>query len=175
MPRCPICKDQTQLIPYEGVKIHHCGRCGGYWLTETKLDAILARQEVLMPAAVQEAVERMALESNSTAMLTCITCGTSMRKQLFRGFTELQVDVCPRCHGIWFDRAELERAQLLWEKMKSDPRQLAKLEKQGAAEVAMMDELARQRQEAEDAHTLSEFAIRLPWSIFFSPRRWRRW
>jgi len=160
MPRCPICKDQTQLVPYEGVKIHHCGRCGGYWLTDAKLDLILARRDVVMPDAVKESTERMAAESNSTKQLLCISCGTTMRKELFRGFTQLQIDACDRCGGIWFDRAELERCQVLWEQMKENPRELEKRAKQGAVEVAMLAERDRLEDQREAFDSLNR-TIRL--------------
>lgn len=153
MPRCPKCRTQTALIPYEGVKIHHCGSCGGNWLTDAKLDLILARRDQKFAEPIAERLEEMAAESASTEALLCLPCGTEMKRQSFRAWKEVQLDVCPRCDGIWFDRAELEKCQMLWEAAKSDPKKMAVIEKQAAAEVEML----RARQEnAEFRETLSE-------------------
>jgi Zn-finger nucleic acid-binding protein len=42
MSRCPVCKIQADLIKYEGVPVYNCGSCGGYWMTQARLDLILA-------------------------------------------------------------------------------------------------------------------------------------
>lgn len=146
MARCPKCRTQTALIPYEGVKIQHCGSCGGNWLTDAKLDLILARRDSKFEGAVAEKLDEMARESASTEPLMCITCGTMMKREPFRAWPEVQLDVCPRCEGIWFDQAELEKCQMLWEAAKSDPKQMKRIEKHAVAELDML----RSKQEAEE-------------------------
>lgn len=121
MARCPICKIQIERIPYEGVGVHHCGKCGGYWLTKISLDAILNRRELVMPPAVQAQMLKMAEESNTIRKLICLVCGVEMVKTPFKQWSAVQLDRCPRCEGLWFDRGELEKCQLIWERYQDEP------------------------------------------------------
>jgi Zn-finger nucleic acid-binding protein len=121
MARCPVCKIQIERIPYEGVGVHHCGKCGGYWLTRISLDAILNRRELVMPPAVQAQMLKLAEESNSIGRLICVMCGVQMVKEPFKQWSGVQLDRCPRCEGLWFDRGELEKCQIIWERFQDDP------------------------------------------------------
>lgn len=37
--------------------------------------------------------------------LTCPRCGSELAE---REFNNVKLDVCPSCHGVWFDAGELE-------------------------------------------------------------------
>ncbi len=37
--------------------------------------------------------------------LHCPKCGTKLEEAMMKGVT---VDICPACHGIWFDAGELD-------------------------------------------------------------------
>jgi uncharacterized protein len=121
MPRCPVCKTQTELIKYENVPIHSCGSCGGHWLSELKLGAIVERRDVAMPDAVKRKMVELADASNSTGELWCLGCGTAMAKEFFRGWPRIQLDRCPKCQGLWLDRGELEKCQIFWEYVRDHP------------------------------------------------------
>lgn len=123
MPRCPACKLQAAPIQYEGVRIYNCGGCGGHWMTPERLDQILERREVEMPAPVKQAMWNIAESSNSVKPLWCFTCGTPMVKEPFRYWNEIQVDRCNKCGGLWLDRGELELCQIFWEYARDNPDQ----------------------------------------------------
>lgn len=112
MPRCPVCKIQADQIKYEGVTIYNCGSCGGHWVTQVRLDLILARREVVMPDPVKQKMIEIADESNSTGRLWCMNCGKEMVKEQFKHWPDIQIDRCPKCAGIWLDRGELAQRRL---------------------------------------------------------------
>ncbi len=123
MPRCPLCKDKCTPIKYENVPVHHCGNCGGYWVTKIKLDRICELREIEMPEAVKQKMMDIADESNSTQKLWCHSCGCEMVKEQFKYWDDIQIDHCPRCDGIWLDRGELEKCQVYWEYLQDHPEQ----------------------------------------------------
>ena len=144
MPRCPVCKTLTDLIKYESVPIYNCGSCGGHWLTQARLDVILARREVVMPEPVQQKMIEIADAANSRQPLWCITCGREMRKEQFKHWPEIQLDRCPKCEGLWLDRGELEKCQIYWERWQDHPADWAGMDV--AARTALLDaELAQRR------------------------------
>ena len=136
MPRCPVCKTLTEMIRYEGVPVHNCGTCGGYWITDAKLATILARREVVMPEPVKQKMLEIAAESNSTDKLYCMTCGRQMVKEQFRHWGDIQLDRCPKCDGLWLDRGELEKCQIYWEYVQDHPESE---EARRAAKLAELD------------------------------------
>lgn len=123
MPRCPNCKLQAMPIEYEGVRIYHCGGCGGHWMSPERLEVILERRELSMPEAVRQKMWDIAESSNSTGTLWCFSCGTEMVKEAFLYWDEIRVDRCPKCRGLWLDRGELELCQVFWEYAQDNPQQ----------------------------------------------------
>lgn len=121
MPRCPSCKLQAAPISYEGVRIYHCGGCGGHWMAPERLDVILERREVCMPKPVRDAMWNIAEEHNRVEQLWCFSCGTPMVKEAFRYWDEIRVDRCEKCGGLWLDRGELELCQIFWEYARDNP------------------------------------------------------
>lgn len=154
MPICPVCRVPISRVPYEGVKVFNCGQCGGNWLTNLQVEHILATREVQMPAAVQEKMAALAEESNSAKALLCISCSCTMKKEGFRFWPELQLDHCPKCHGVWFDRGELEKAQILWERYQDDPNSVSN----PAARARMIDLEAQLRLEVEQTKQVARDA-----------------
>jgi Zn-finger nucleic acid-binding protein len=119
MPRCPVCKTPTDLIRYEHVPVYNCGTCGGHWLTPSKLNVILRRQEVLMPPAVRQKMDDLARAANSARKLNCLSCGVTMQKRQMGWARGLALDQCPRCESIWLDQGELEKLQIAWEDLQA--------------------------------------------------------
>jgi Zn-finger nucleic acid-binding protein len=158
MPRCPVCKTPTELIKYEGVPIHNCGGCGGHWLTDVKLDAIVARRDVVMPEPVQRQMIALADASNRPEELHCISCGTAMVKEPFKYWPDIQLDRCPKCNGLWLDRCELEKCQIYWERMQDEPESPAA---QRAARIGEVDaQLAGRQYELRDQKDRAEMVRR---------------
>jgi Zn-finger nucleic acid-binding protein len=141
MPRCPKCRTRTDLIKYEGVPVYNCGGCGGHWVMPARLDLILSRRELKMPDAVKQKMIALADASNSSERLWCITCGREMVKESFKHWSEIQIDRCPGCQGIWLDRGELEKCQIYWEYLQDHP------DGQDAARAERMAELETRLEE----------------------------
>lgn len=124
MARCPVCKIQTAPTSYEGIRIQNCPGCGGYWLDAAQLETVVKKREFELPPAVQEKMLDIAAESDTKKTLACMMCGTLMKKLPFRLFPEVVLDHCPKCAGIWCDKGELEKVQILWERYQDDPQSL---------------------------------------------------
>ena len=149
MPRCPVCKIQADLIKYESVPIYNCGSCGGHWLSQARLDVILARREVVMPEPVKEKMIEIADASNSMQELWCMMCGKEMLKEQFKHWAEIQIDRCPKCNGIWLDCGELEKCQIYWEHMQDHPDQWERMDL--VARKALLDaEFAGRRAQIQE-------------------------
>lgn len=62
------------------------------------------------------ALREQALEmTNNAASFSCPKCEVAMQTTFFTG---IEVERCPRCHGLFFDQGEVEKAWRRWTRFK---------------------------------------------------------
>ncbi len=90
------------VFELDGVEIDRCLRCGGTWLDNGEIDQ-LAR----LGGGEKDPLER----ALSTAIAArsgerrCVRCACKMQVVTVQS---VEIDRCPRGHGNWFDRNEIE-------------------------------------------------------------------
>lgn len=92
---CPKCEAGLWYLRRDGSTIEQCSACGGMWLDAGELTAALG---------VYRRVDSL---HGAPAGATCLRDGVELREVEFPG-TQVKVDVCPECAGVWLDRGELE-------------------------------------------------------------------
>lgn len=124
--QCP--KDHTELatIVYEAaIQVERCPACGGLWLDRGKLEQIEAtpgRDYSAEIARLPNLVDRayaMAL-AKSEPPLSCPNCGRTMERREHGYCSQILIDVCPACHGIWLDDKEIEALEVFFERAQYD-------------------------------------------------------
>lgn len=116
MKRCP--KDDFTLAPqdYDGVEIDICPHCGGAWLDDGELEAIQAAPGLdgksPTPAMFAPAPLSAALPE---ATYNCVTCSSQLVKRDYGFGSGVQIDNCPKGHGMWLDASELQKLELFYE------------------------------------------------------------
>ncbi len=115
-PRCDKPLSVLQGAPMDtGVlplPIHECTACGGMFVPQAVLDAIVAREtpgpsspthpRAVLPAPASHPVDIV-------RYVKCPCCGALMNRVNFGKRSGVIVDVC-KAHGVWFDRGELTSA-----------------------------------------------------------------
>jgi Zn-finger nucleic acid-binding protein len=97
------------------VRRYRCFRCEGLWLERgeghnvqaaavRKYSAKLARNDVI--AAAYEMARQKALPVPS-----CPRCGKLLDSTEYAYCSQILIDRCAKCHGVWLDRGELEALQ----------------------------------------------------------------
>ena len=104
MSKCPACKKEMVLTKNHGVSTRSCSTCGGVWLSKGELNAILHPEDW--------DVEFCTTEHGADAPPSgkkCPECpNTDLRKGNFIEYSNIAIDYCPKCGGIWLDRGELD-------------------------------------------------------------------
>lgn len=113
--KCPRCKTILCRIQYEGVPICTCPDCKGEFVDTNRLRVIEKRQGVTFEPGEAKKLERAETGPADDRRIICPRCGSSMRKGKYRG-TDVVVDLCRACKGLWLDDQELEKIQVLAEK-----------------------------------------------------------
>ena len=103
MPQCPVCHLALGKKEVEGETIPSCAKCGGLWLDKGKLNALLHPDGWDLEYCSTEHPEKDPAED-----VPCPACGTNLKRGKFIEYSDITIDYCPDCGGIWLDRGELD-------------------------------------------------------------------
>jgi len=94
---CPKCQSKLIHISPGGMVIELCSSCGGTWFDAGELTMLIKVYKEFGPEDGEESVG-------------CLRCEGTMREIAFPG-TDVKIDRCPKCAGVWLDKGELEILQ----------------------------------------------------------------
>lgn len=104
--QCPVCKN-TALSPVlleQGLPSQQCPRCRGHWLGLNDYQAWLEAKGEILPekppsahAPIAQTVKRAKL---------CPQCDHLLLKYKLGRGTDISLDYCGQCGGVWFDKDE---------------------------------------------------------------------
>jgi len=95
--KCPKCRIALTQMEYQpGAVIFWCGLCSGVWVDGKELYDIVRISPDAIPVPV------------SSDARTCPECGNRVFYPVNFPGTEIVIDICEGCKGIWFDKGELQ-------------------------------------------------------------------
>jgi len=123
--RCP--HDGSKLEPetYEAdIEVDICGECRGMWLDQGELERIQATVERDYSAELGQVPDKtrrayQAARQMGGKDLSCPKCEGAMSKVEHGYCSQIVVDVCPSCRGIWLDQGELQALEVFFERFQS--------------------------------------------------------
>lgn len=97
--------------PATGLEIDSCPECYGLWFDGEELKLIFQSPKLSQQILEEGASARLlSPESDVSRETTERICPVCEEQDLFSSqLGKTQVDYCLSCHGIWFDRSELEQ------------------------------------------------------------------
>jgi Zn-finger nucleic acid-binding protein len=104
---CPNCQTELKPIDLKGIVIHECPECKGKWLKRDQLRLAKDRQDEHLrwldfdPFGKDADTLSVASEGK-----VCPECARMMSSLKYRQ-SEIIIDKCPKCEGIWLDHGEL--------------------------------------------------------------------
>jgi Zn-finger nucleic acid-binding protein len=81
-------------------------------------DATFSEETVRLAKTLIDGKDKFRLNNTSSKnvwVISCPKCRHTMHRQFFIYSYPVEIDRCPYCSGIWFDRQELELLQYLYE------------------------------------------------------------
>ena len=106
MSDCPACDDELIVFELAGVEIDHCVGCRGTWLDGGELEMIIEFAGAESGPFTRANDE--ARRGEKTAR-RCPRCTRRMRLIHVGESPCIEIDRCPKGHGLWFDRGEMKR------------------------------------------------------------------
>jgi len=105
---CPKCNGELESRTLDDVQVHECTQCHGVWFEQNALRR--AKDEAnadlrWMDFDIWKDHDQFQINEHS---LLCPSCQVKMAAIQY-GSTQVTVDACPKCHGIWLDKGEFEQ------------------------------------------------------------------
>lgn len=123
---CPNCSCGLREVKSSGVTVDVCSNCKGIWFDSgglsdfvrslTESEAISPQTPHLFRRAVQPP------DSAEEKQKVCPRCGQQLHRFNYCYDSNVFLDKCSRCHGIWADGGQVEQAARY---LKEDPRMRA--------------------------------------------------
>jgi Zn-finger nucleic acid-binding protein len=126
---CPACGAGLARLPYEGIDLVACERCGGRLVSTPQVGKLLARREAGFTEEQQRIADLVAASGDhlrraavlarglsGTALVSCPRCDAPMMRRHYSYEYAVEIDHCVRCDLLWFEKDELEALQILVER-----------------------------------------------------------
>ena len=105
---CPFCKENLEKAIFYGVEIDYCPKCLGLWFEEDELRmAKDKKDENLNWLDIDLWKERKKFKISKGQKL-CPSCRLPLYEVNY-GDSEISVDLCNICLGVWLDRGEFRK------------------------------------------------------------------
>ncbi len=129
--KCPVDHNKLSEKEYERtIMVDQCNSCQGMWMDQWELKAIQANkgkyyQEELkeLPNLIQQSYLQ-ALEKQRPS-IECPKCNengkhVTMERREHGYCSQIMIDVCHDCQGIWLDKGEIEALEIFFERSHID-------------------------------------------------------
>ena len=110
---CPECREEMLILELNDVEIDFCSECSGIWLDEGELELLLQNSDSESPL-MRVLSEKSEKGGAGAGTRKCPVCSKRMHPVDIslgddKTETSVEIDKCPRQHGLWFDKGELEQ------------------------------------------------------------------
>jgi Zn-finger nucleic acid-binding protein len=105
--KCPKCEGEFSTRYVKDVKVEECKQCHGVWFDATELEEATKEVDQDLRWMDFDLWKNQDSIDVSRGTLMCPRCNIPMAMVKY-GPTEVQVDTCTNCHGIWLDKGEFE-------------------------------------------------------------------
>lgn len=110
---CPVCNKKLKTITYQNQEIDICLKCGGIWFDKGELikvvNNLLSKNEVDIQT-VKETYRNKIISPDKVKQLIrkCPRCNVDMQLYNYSYDSNIILDKCPNCNGIWTDEGEMQ-------------------------------------------------------------------
>ncbi|MCS7165372.1 MAG: zf-TFIIB domain-containing protein [Candidatus Calescibacterium sp.] len=134
-PRCRTFGNEVELkqISISEILIDVCDECGGIWFDKQELGQAIQTSKEEIQKLTETLSNAIEFDKTKDVEMNCPKCNDKMFKYRYMYTSNIYIDGCDKCEGVWIDKGELlEIINYLEEASKVDPEKeqmlLAKLQ-----------------------------------------------
>ena len=130
--KCPDDSEELRKTKYEAqIEVDQCPSCLGMWLDYGELESIQDSLENdysgelhSIPKYFDKSHE-LALARNEGSY-SCPHCRNEMEKREYGFCSQIMIDVCPSCRGVWLHKDEIKELEIFFEKNRLEAKDIRK-------------------------------------------------
>jgi len=105
--KCPNCKAELTAFKLDGVQVHVCDACRGFWLTRDELQKIKNKipDDAWFDLDIWDDKEKMAAKKSDNI---CPVCNISLYS-LDWDNSRVVIELCKQCNGVWVGREDFNK------------------------------------------------------------------
>ena len=130
--QCPVDSVELQKTIYEAqIEVDLCPSCSGMWLDYGELEAIQDSRETDYSEELQnipnylDQSHQFSLARNE-GTFHCPRCRNEMEKREYGYCSQIMIDVCPSCRGVWLHKGEIKELEIFFEKSRLEAKVIRK-------------------------------------------------
>lgn len=126
---CPRDGAEMNQEVYEAdITVDVCPQCGGVWLDKGELESIQETVEKDYSKELSHLPDRLGamsarLKQEAAPPVSCPLCSGEMARKEYGYTSQILIDTCPSCRGIWLDKGELQALEVFFERSQLDKRE----------------------------------------------------
>ena len=101
---CPRDNFALSKKDVDGASLFQCVRCHGVWIQKESILSLNEEKQIPILGNYLEQEGQLPEHFKQGALL----CPSDGAKMLFTELNDIEVDLCPTCHGVWLDKGEME-------------------------------------------------------------------
>lgn len=105
---CPICKTELKKAVFYGVEVDYCPQCLGVWFEQDELAQAKDEKDKNLNWLDIDLWQEKTKFKISQIQKICPVCSIPLYSVKY-GDSQIEVDLCNLCQGIWLDRGEFKR------------------------------------------------------------------
>ncbi|MFH1856565.1 MAG: zf-TFIIB domain-containing protein [Candidatus Omnitrophota bacterium] len=113
--KCPVCNENLKTTICKNQELDTCPKCGGIWFDEGELykvvESMISNNEVT-PLTLEQSLRKKVISPQriKQPILKCPRCHVDMRIYNYAYNSNVLLDQCPDCNGLWTDKGEIQTA-----------------------------------------------------------------
>ncbi|RLC40112.1 MAG: hypothetical protein DRH33_00990 [Candidatus Nealsonbacteria bacterium] len=105
---CPLCKVNLKKTVFNGVEVDYCPRCLGLWFEKDELRQAKDEKDKNLNWLDIDLWKEKGKFKISPGKKLCPSCQAPLYEVCY-GDSNVKVDLCNLCEGIWLDRGEFKK------------------------------------------------------------------
>jgi Zn-finger nucleic acid-binding protein len=103
---CPVCQKAMIVVEHHQIELDYCTSCQGVWFDSGELELLLESAKLESQNLTIKNILSLPEVKLSPKRRKCPICHQNMRETAI-GQPAINIDVCRRGDGLWFDGGEL--------------------------------------------------------------------
>lgn len=104
---CPVCQIELKPHVHLGVTIDVCPACAGIWFDEGELVRLHQLDDEILPR-IDSLYQPQVTSYDPPWERLCPNCRQPLRPYNYLYTSNIRLDTCEQCGGVWVDNGELE-------------------------------------------------------------------